>query len=196
MPFFELLKDGTSYIINRKIMVIDDGIWLSVQDIICQGEHEVKEYFHLDSGVKATEEKGVWKLEQEGVILKVYSEKLLYKENGVISKKYNELVETSILTKAHRMENRMTDCTLFVAENIEVKPAEVYQVGKEAKASKEFVTAWDIVVAGQRKWTLLIWNRETFRGGKMYLCHGVPVYGKAVALKWEDAGVKRIRMKT
>ena len=78
---------------------------------------------------------------------------------------------------------------------MEVKPADVYQVGKEAKVPKEFVTAWDIVAAGQRKWTLLIWNRETFRGGKMYLCHGVPVYGKAVALKWEDTGVKRIRLK-
>lgn len=196
MPFFELLGDGTSYVINRKVMVIDDGIWLSVQDIICQGKHQVKEYFHLDNKVKVSEEQGVWKLEQEGVILKVYSEKLLYKENGMISKKYNELIETSILIKANVMENRMTDCTLFVAENMEVKPADVYQVGKEAKVPKEFVTAWDIVVAGKRKWTLLIWNRETFRGGKMYLCHGVPVYGKAVALKWQDTDVKRIRMKT
>lgn len=196
MPFFEILEDGTSYLINRKVMVIDDGIWLSVQDIICQGKHKVKEYFHLDNEVKAFEKHGVWKLEHEGVKLNVYSEKSLYIENGVISKKYNELVETFILTKTNIMEDRMTDCILFAAENIEVKPADVHQVGKEKKVSKEFVTAWDIAVAGQRKWTLLIWNRETFRGGKMYLCHGVPVYGKAVVLKWENTGVKRIRLKT
>lgn len=196
MPFYRILEDGTSYLINRKMMVIDEGIWLSVQDIICPGKHKVQEYFHLDNEVRVSEEYGVWKLENEGVILKVYSEKSLYIENGVISKKYNELDETSILVKANIMENRMTDCTLFAAETMEVKPAKVYQVGKEVEMPKEFVTAWDIYVAGQRKWTLLIWNRETFRGGKMYLCHGVPVYGKAVALKWEGTGVKRIRLKT
>ena len=195
MPFYQLLEDGTSYLINRKMMVIDEGIWLSVQDIICPGKHKVQEYFHLDNDVRVSEESGVWKLENEGVILKIYSEKSLYMEKGIISKKYNELDATSILIKANSMENRMTDCTLFAAETMEVKQADVYQAGKETKVSKEFVTAWDIVAAGQRKWTLLIWNRETFRGGKMYLCHGVPVYGKAVALKWEDTGVKRIRLK-
>lgn len=196
MPFYQISEDGTSYLINRKIMAIDEGIWLSVQDIICPGKHKVKEYFHLDNEVKVSEEYGVWNLEKEGVILKVYSENSLYIENGVISKRYNELDETSILIKTSMMENRMTDCTLLAAENIEVKPAEVYQAGKETNVAKEFVTAWDIEVLGQRKWTLLIWNRETFRGGKMYLCHGVPIYGKAVALKWEDTGVKRIRLKT
>ena len=196
MPFYDILEDGTSYIINRKIMVVDDGIWLSVQDIICEGKHQVKEYFHLDNKVNVSEEQDGWKLENEGVILKLYSEKSLYKENGMISKKYNELDEAAVLIKANDMENRMTDCTLFAAENIEVKAVDVYQVGKDVKVPRDFVTAWDIVVAGQRKWTLLIWNRETFRGGKMYLCHGVPVYGKAVALKWEDAVAKRIRLRT
>ena len=32
----------------------------------------------------------------------------------------------------------------------------------------------------------LLWNRETFRGNKLYFCKGVPVYGRAVALRMED----------
>lgn len=196
MPFYQMMEDGTVYLINRKIMMIDEGIWLSVQDIICPGKHKVKEYFHLDNEVHVSEGCGVWNLKNDGVTLKVYSKKTLYVENGVISKKYNELDKTSVLIKESDMEDRMTDCTLFVAENVEVKQADVYQVGKESEIAEDFVTAWDIVVENQRKWTLLIWNRETFRGGKMYLCNGVPIYGKAVAVKWDDTGVKRIRLKT
>ena len=91
----------------------------------------------------------------------------------------------------------MTDCTLFAGEGIVAKKAKVYQVGKSIEVPEEFITAWDIEVKGLRKWTILVWNRETFRGGKMYICHGIPVYGKAVVLRWEDeTQCERIRLKT
>lgn len=195
MPFYGILKDGTPYVINRKIMVLDDGVWLSVQDVICQGKHEVKEYFHLDNEVEVSECAGIWKLKNHQAVLNLHSKKMLSLEAGIISKKYNELDTASVLIKTSMMEERMTDDTLFASEDISAIRAKVYQVGKENEMPEEFVTAWDIMIAGQRKWTLMIWNRETFRGGKMYLCHGVPVYGKAIALRWEDSGVRRIRLK-
>ena len=195
MPFYGILKDKTPYVINRKIMVLDDGVWLSVQDIICQGKHEVKEYFHFDNEVEVSEDSGIWNLKNHEAVLRLYSQKLLSMEEGMISKKYNELDMAPLLIKTSVMEDRMTDCSIFASEDISVTRAKVYQVGKEVEVPEEFVTAWDVIIAGQRKWTLMIWNRETYRGGKMYLCHGVPVYGKAVALCWEDSGVRRIRLK-
>ena len=197
MPFYGILKDGRSYLINRKLIVLDEGVWISVQDIICDGEHDVKEYFHLDDGVVVSENQGIISLKNESVTLNVYSDKQLKIQDGIISKKYNELTTAPLLTKTSKMQDRMTDCTLFVGDGICVKRAKVYQVGKDVKVSEEFLTAWDIEVHGQLKWTLLVWNRETFRGGKMYICHGIPVYGKAVALCWDDKRkCKRIRLKT
>ena len=152
-------------------------------------------YFHFDNEVEVSEDSGIWNLKNHEAVLRLYSQKLLSMEEGMISKKYNELDMAPLLIKTSVMEDRMTDCSIFASEDISVTRAKVYQVGKEVEVPEEFVTAWDVIIAGQRKWTLMIWNRETYRGGKMYLCHGVPVYGKAVALCWEDSGVRRIRLK-
>ena len=173
------------------------GVWLSIQDIICEGKHETVEYFHLDDEVIVSETEGIVTLNNEHAVLNVYSDSQLNITEGIISKKYNELVKAPLLTKSYDMYDRATNCTLFVGEGIKANKAKVYQVGKTVEVSDEFITAWDIEVDGQLKWTLLVWNRETYRGGKMYLCHGVPVYGKAVALYWEDeTKCKRIRLKT
>ena len=197
MPFYGIIKSSMPYLINRKVVVLDDGVWLSVQDVICEGKHEVKEYFHLDDQVVASEKDGLVVLKNGSAVLTVYSEDSLEVTDGIISKKYNELTAAPLLMKSKAFCNRMTDCTLFAGEGIVAKKAKVYQVGKSIEVPEEFITAWDIEVKGLRKWTILVWNRETFRGGKMYICHGIPVYGKAVVLRWEDeTQCERIRLKT
>ena len=45
------------------------------------------------------------------------------------------------------------------------------------------------------KYTLILWNRETCRGDKLFSCHGVSVYGKAVVLAWEGDQCRTIRLK-
>lgn len=53
--------------------------------------------------------------------------------------------------------------------------------------TSDYIEAW----CPQEKKELL-----DFRGGKMYLCHGVPVYGKAMVLKEEKGRYIRIRLKS
>jgi hypothetical protein len=197
MPFCGTIKCGTSYTINRKLIMLEEGVWLSVQDVICDGEHEIVEYFHLDNEVIVSEKEGIVTLKNDNAVLNVYSDDQLNITEGIISKKYNELVKAPLLTKSCDMVNRKTNCTLFVGEGIKANKTRVYQVGKNVEVPDEFITAWDIEVDGQLKWTLLVWNRETYRGGKMYICHGIPVYGKAAVLYWEnESKCKRIRLKT
>ena len=43
---------------------------------------------------------------------------------------------------------------------------------------------------------LILWNRETYRGDKLYICHGRSVYGKAIVLSWTEDGCRVIRLKT
>lgn len=197
MPFCGTIKCGTSYTINRKLIMLEEGVWLSVQDVICDGEHEIVEYFHLDNEVIVSEKEGIVTLKNDNAVLNVYSDDQLNITEGIISKKYNELVKAPLLTKSCDMVNRKTNCTLFAGEGIKANKTRVYQVGKNVEVPDEFITAWDIEVDGQLKWTLLVWNRETYRGGKMYICHGIPVYGKAAVLYWEnESKCKRIRLKT
>lgn len=195
MPFHGVLKNGTPYVIIRKVLVMDGGVWLSVQDVICQGEHEICEYFHLDNAVSVLRENDGIGLQNGQEVLKLYTDGTLLSEESVISKRYNELIPASLLKKVSVMQDRWTDSVLFAGEGIQVSRAEVFQFGKPQPVSQDVVTAWDIVMQNGTQWTFLIWNRETFRGGKMYLCHDVPVYGKTVALCRDGETYRRIRLK-
>ena len=154
-----------------------------------------KEYLHLDDMVTIQKaENGIF-LKNGDATLCVYSDKEFLQTEGVISKKYNELLNAPLLIKEDTFTNRSTSNILLAGEEFSVKKAEVFQVGKTEAVSQDFVTAWDIELEGKLQWTLLIWNRETYRGGKMYLCHDIPVYGKAIAMRWDDDKCQRIRLK-
>ncbi len=196
MPVWGTLGDKTPYFIVRRVMVVDAGIWLSVQDVICRGKHRLREYFHLDSQVRAEKtEEGVC-LKSGEVCLKAVSPESFKIERGLMSRRYNEKSEALVLVKECEMEDRLVFSTLFLAEGMRAEPVQVFVSGCEIPVSSQRVTGWDICTAKGEKWTLLIWNRETFRGGKMYLCHGIPVYGKAAALKKAGGKYVRIRLKS
>ena len=196
MPVHGTLKDKTPYMIVRRVMVIDAGIWLSVQDVICAGKHQIREYFHLDTRVRAERTKEGMRLKSKDACLQAVSPEPFQIERTVVSGRYNEKSETLMLVKECVMEDRLTFSTIFLAEGIRAEPAQVFAYGSKKPVSSQIVTGWDICAKQGEKWTLLVWNRETFQGGKMYLCHGVPVYGKAVVLKEAEGQYTRIRLKS
>ncbi len=196
MPVHGTLKDKTPYMIVRRVMVIDAGIWLSVQDVICAGKHQIREYFHLDTRVRAERTKEGMRLKSKDACLQAVSPEPFQIERTVVSGRYNEKSETLMLVKECVMEDRLTFSTIFLAEGIRAEPAQVFAYGSKKPVSSQIVTGWDICAKQGEKWTLLVWNRETFQGGKMYLCHGAPVYGKAMALKEEKGRYTRIRLKS
>ena len=134
-------------------------------------------------------------MKNENTTLNVYSEEEVDVKNGIISKKYNELLDAIVLEKHATFEDRYISSVVFADEKYNVKPVDVYQYGKEVPAAKEVVQAWDIETEDGLQWSIVIWNSETCRGGKMYYCHGVPVYGKVVAIRWQGENYQRIRIK-
>ncbi len=196
MPVRGTLRDKTPYLIVRRVMVADAGIWLSVQDVMCRGKHRIREYFHLDSRVRAEKTGEGMRLTSGEVCLNAVSPEPFKTEECLISRRYNEKSETLVLVKECEMEDRLTFSALFLAEGMRAEPAQVFVSGCGEPVSGQRVTGWDICTEKGERWTLLVWNRETCRGGKMYLCHGVPVYGKAVVLKEAEGKYTRIRLKS
>ena len=194
LPTYGTLKNGTLYVIIRKIVILDEGVWVSVQKVMCNGEHEAVEYFHLDDAVKVNKEDSRWCLQNGDIKLYAYSEDL-FETAGKISKKYNELTDASVLEKKAVFTDQYISDVVFADEKFTVVPAEVYQYGKEAPVSKEIVQAWDIMTEEGLQWTVVIWNRETYRGGKMYYCHEVPIYAKSIVIRWQGDQYQRIRIK-
>jgi len=194
MGFHGILNNGTPYLVKRKVIGLDCGIWLSAQDIICQGKHEVKEYFHLhrDVAVQLFEHNAMATNGDTALNLITSSLDLRY---GIISEKYNEKHNGPILIRKNRMCDRMTAFTVIADADYEVNSVPVYQMRRTEPVPQEVAAAWDVVKSDGKKYTLILWNRETYKGDKLYSCHGVSVYGKAVVLAWEGSECRIIRLK-
>lgn len=195
MTFHGSLRDGTPYQITRRLFVLDEGVWLSVQDVICPGKHQVKEYFHLAQGVTVQPCLEGMLLQNGDVQLKMYYEGQLECYQGVLSSCYNQKELAPLLVHQVEMQDRWTSCTLFAVPEYAVRPAAVYKLGEDTPQPAENVTALDLQAGQEKCWTLLVWNRENFRSGKVFRCHGQPVYGKAIALCDQDGRVKSIRLR-
>lgn len=178
-------KDGANYLCMRRVMTADSGIWLIVNDIRCDGEHQLSEYYHLDSRVSA-KEGDTWLLSSGNRRLRLGGSGKFRKEPCLISEHYNQLLESACLVKVTSFEGRHTDWTFLAGDGIEVKSVPVYQYGAAEPAGERQVTAVEFTYSARESWIFLIWNRETCRGAKLYECGGVPVYGKAAAIHCAD----------
>lgn len=195
MGFHGTLKDGTPYLVQRRVMSVDSGIWLSAQDVICQGEHEVKEYFHLHADVNVSLEQGSALLRNGSASLRLYQDGKLFLRKGIVSDKYNEKHSAPILIQERKMRDRMTTFAVIADAEYHVNSVPVYQMRRAEPVPAETAAAWDVVKPDGTKYTLILWSRETCRGDKLFSCHGVSVYGKAVVLVWEDERCRTIRLK-
>ena len=195
MGFHGILEDGTPYLVQRRVMALDCGIWLSAQDVICQGEHEVKEYFHLHADVDVKLEQGSALLRNGSAALRLCTGGELILHKGIVSDKYNEKHPAPILIQEWKMRERVTTFTVIADAEYQVNSVPVYQMRRADPVPAETAAAWDVVNPDGTKYTLILWSRETCRGDKLFSCHGVSVYGKAVVLVWEGEKCRTIRLK-
>lgn len=196
MAFRGVLADGKPYLVVRKVLALNEGVWLSVQDIVCQGQHQVKEYFHLEPAARVACGSDCFQVTNDDASLKITHAGDMQLRCGIISKRYNEKQNAPILVKTHLMNDRLTDHTLIYDADYKVNPVPVYQMRKAEPVSSDVAVAWDVEKPDGSKKTLIIWNRETCRGDKLYTCHGRSVYGKAIVLSWKGNNCRTIRLRT
>lgn len=195
LPFHGTLRDGTPYRVTRRLLVLDEGIWLSVQDVVCPGQHQVEEYFHLHPAVQVEPGDTNCLLKQGDARLKLWHAGNLTPQKSVFSPQYNAKQPSTVLVRTAVMQDRWTESTLFTPDSCTVCRANVYQAGNAQPLPAEVVSAWEIRAGNDRVWTLLVWNRENFRGAKVFTCQGQPIYGKVLALCAQGGKNRMIRLK-
>lgn len=195
LPFRGTLRDGTPYYVVRRVFVLDCGVWLSVQDITCQGSHEVREYFHLHPDVQVSGQDTRFALENGGVYLDLLTDTPLRRETGVYSAKYNQLCDAPLLTRTVQMQDHWVSDTVLAARGLTVTRAQVLRGTSGEVIEPDFITAWDVCTADGACWTLLVRNHENYRGAKVFTCHDEPFYGQAVALYRNGQHCRRIRLR-
>ena len=222
MAYHARLSSGEGYLVIRRVLAVDEGLWMIVNDIQCDGEHRMKEYYHLDGGVRAValdapESAGgqgmrkeespadgqgmrkeespaggrpasiepassCFRLANQGTELTIWGSGPFVEIPSVVSERYNSLENSSCLVKETGFRDRMTNWTCLAGEGVRMEKEQVYQTGSHIPADEDQVTAIRYEMPDGGMWILLSWNRETFRGAKLYECQGIPFYGKAAAI--------------
>lgn len=186
MAYHGTLSSGRNYLVIRRVLMADPGIWLIVNDIGCGGGHALREYYHLDPRVEALQEahgmEGGWTLRSGDTGLNLLGRTGFIKEPCVVSETYNQLSPSACLVKETRFTDRHTDWTCLAGEDVAMGGVPVYQYGSPEPVSGSEVVSRTFTLSSGESWIFLIWNRETFKGGKMYLCNGIPIYGKAAVI--------------
>lgn len=192
---YGMMESGELYLVCRQLLNCGDQIWISVQDVSCQGTHEVQEFLHLDPEVTVTEEANRVLLQRKGAALALYTTEPFVQRVGVVSRHYNEKDEAPVLVKTVAMQDHLASALLITAADIAVNPVPVFQSGKIEPLPKQRAQAWQFTLSDGTDWTFIFFHEETCRGNKVFTCQGVPIYGKVIALRKAGETWQRIRVK-
>lgn len=163
---------------NRKIFYIKPDLWVVVDEFLTRGEHSYKQFFNLDSDVKADLEDNHVILKKGNTLHMKWSDSVKLSMKDIkISKEYNTLQDsTRIESETLFMENASL-FTVISPENLEVEKIQVRRgnldlVGEdEAKAIK-------VKVSEEREIIFFNSTKEVAAQKKTYLLEGVLFYGK------------------
>ena len=199
MAYHGTLSSGQDCLVIRRVLMADPGIWLIVNDIGCRGRHVVQEYYHMAPRVKAVQGtqgmEGGWTLCSGNISLNLLGQTGFMEEPCMISETYNQLLPSSCLVKENRFTDRHTDWTCLAGGDVAMGSAPVYQYGRPQPVTETEVVSRTFAISPSESWVFLIWNQETFKGGKMYLCNGIPIYAKAAALHCRNGNTTLYRLR-
>lgn len=160
--------------------MLAEDVWLLVDDIRCQGQHEALTQFILDRDVTY----------QDGKInqLRLWSEVDFDLEDTIISPKYNELEKSSKLTKHQFFENQMLDYTIIAHESFEIIRHSVYQTdGHQVENALAFEVKND-----ETDKLILLLSEDICVGEKLCLVDGTKMRGKC--LVYDKINERMIRL--
>ncbi|WP_024615472.1 heparinase II/III family protein [Clostridium sp. Ade.TY] len=195
MPFTGTLKDGTPYLINRKVLYIQGGMWVVVNDIKCSGEHVAQSIYNLDNNVKVTNNNNNIEIDNDGDSLNLYSKDSFEMKNGLISKSYNEINNNKRLIKNIEFKNNNVNYDIILSNNIKLEDVQIKQFNNNKSIEEDKIICKKFILSEDESYIIIIFNKETFKGGKMYYYNDIPFYGKVVVIHQKGESYNKIRLK-
>lgn len=171
---------------TRKMIVIDQGIWVIVDSMHQDGSHALTSRFHLDPSVNY----------QDGQVgtLKFYAQEPMHIEHGVCSLRYNEPLDHEIICIEKSFTDRANLFYSFYDEHFKIEPVQVFQDQVEADESIAF--AKKFVLSDSESYTVVIFNQEVYKGKKVLFAQGVPFHAKAVVIHEQNGEKELVRLRT
>lgn len=196
MPFTGELTSGDIYLITRKILYISEGIWIVINDIKCNGRHKVKTIYNLDSDLEIRKENKYIELINKCDALRLYSNDKFEVKNGFISKNYNEINNNKKLIKQNEFINTNLNYDIILKDSIKIEDIEIKQFNNDNKIKDERIISKKFILSKDESYIIIVFNKETYKGGKIYYYEDIPFYGKVVVIhkKGNDSRVIRLKV--
>lgn len=176
----------------RKLVVLDCGIWLLMDEMKADGKHRMQSFFHVDPKLRVTAyDKGyVLSSSDKKIEMKLVSDDFFKVETTPCSLRYNELLDHSRITFTKAFVTETANFTYLCDRHVQVEAVSILQNGDTA-VTKELAEAYKFNISKQESYTVVIFHKEIFKGKKICYCEGMPLHAKCVVVH-EQAGLKKL----
>ncbi|QRG86128.1 alginate lyase family protein [Bulleidia sp. zg-1006] len=164
-----ILSENPLEVWTRKLVFIEEGICLLVDQVHCQGEHKVSQFFHFDSSITSMEE------------LNWYHSGSLSVKKDVCSKQYNQLEDHFVAKVDHCLVDEGSFVTCFYPQETKLTQVPIQQ-GNQAVLSDKQGLAYEIKLKNGNCYTIAFLQEEIYKGTKILFCRNVPFHAKAVVI--------------
>ena len=162
---------------NRKVIFAEVGIWFIVDSIFEDGKHNAEARFHLDPSVT-----------YKNLPLNFITTGDVKIDKGPCSIRYNEELDHEIIKSRFSFENEGRIVSMFVDSSFAVEKVDILQDGVE-KVDDDVAIAYKFTNE-EESLTFGIFNKEIYKGKKVFFMEGIPFHGKAIFV-YEHNGEKK-----
>lgn len=179
--------------VARKILFIKPDCWVVADEFHGEGTHQYKQLFHFDNGEIIEEANDVIFQGKRAKLRIMPLNKHVKKETSkcLISKEYNQMEDSNQLVLSLENKGFTSMITILNVQGIsddigvECKNMPVFR-GDGKPVGYDEAEAVKIMLNDKEEHVVLVAHGEAFKGSKLYVVDGVPVYGKVVIIKRKD----------
>lgn len=179
----------------RKVFVVDEGIWMIVDEVYASSQHTLHTRWHMDESVQLQKQReNEYILKQNTTSLKMYFDQNVVIENANHSYLYNELLDHEVLHAVNNFSNFDYHVTILCRSNIQVEKEELLQNGT-TPCDQQVAQAVTFTKPDSTKYTCVCFHKEVYKGKKIFTCRNVPLHTKAAIIVEKDGKQQIVRMK-
>lgn len=178
---------------TRKMIVLDCGIWLFVDDVKEDGPHEMKTYFHLDPNINIKDD--VLQTQDGLLKMNIVGSGHKHIEHGPCSLRYNEVLDHTVVSYTKHFVDRIVSSTYVCDQEVQVEKVNIYQ-NNEHIVETDLGQALKFIVSEKESYTIVVFHKEIYKGKKICFCEGMPFHGKCVVIHEKNGDKDCIRLRT
>lgn len=163
----------------RKLIAIDAGIWVIIDENIAQGKHKCKSYFHLDPCVEVDDD---LVLSNGNSKLRMYGSGEYKIIRDKCSLRYNELEEQNVIVIENEFEN--SNCLVTELIGYDIKKSDVIiKQGDKILENSDIVFKQKYKINSIESYTVILFNEEIYKGSKIFECEGISFHAQSIVIK-------------